>query len=185
MTALAVSNAMLWVVVVCLCVALLAVVRQLGVLHERIAPAGALMLAKGLKVGELVPTLAVAQSSPGGEKVTTSHRSSPGWRIKTARNLFGRKVGTDAQTSSPRRGRVASFRSQVDMACNTSKRRDRRPMSDVGSTGRLRAAVSRVHQSLHEMIDRRKAEGGTNVATKHNARPAEPSGPRYMAIDEE
>jgi methylamine dehydrogenase accessory protein MauD len=34
-------------------------VRQLGVLHERIAPAGALMLAKGLKVGELVPTLAV------------------------------------------------------------------------------------------------------------------------------
>jgi len=59
MTALAVSNTMLWVVVVCLCVALLAVVRQLGVLHERIAPAGALMLAKGLKVGELVPTLQV------------------------------------------------------------------------------------------------------------------------------
>jgi methylamine dehydrogenase accessory protein MauD len=59
MTALAVSNAILWVVVVCLSVALLAVVRQLGVLHERIAPAGALMLAKGLKVGEVVPTLEV------------------------------------------------------------------------------------------------------------------------------
>ena len=59
MTALAVSNAILWVVVVCLCVALLAVVRQLGVLHERIAPAGALMLAKGLKVGEIVQTLEV------------------------------------------------------------------------------------------------------------------------------
>ncbi len=59
MTALAVSNAILWVIVACLCVALLAVVRQLGVLHERIAPAGALMLAKGLKVGELVPTIAV------------------------------------------------------------------------------------------------------------------------------
>jgi methylamine dehydrogenase accessory protein MauD len=59
MTALAVSNAILWVIVVGLCVALLAVVRQLGVLHERIAPAGALMLAKGLKVGELVPTVAV------------------------------------------------------------------------------------------------------------------------------
>ena len=59
MTALAVSNATLWVVVVCLSVALLAVVRQLGVLHERIAPAGALMLAKGLKVGEVVPTLEV------------------------------------------------------------------------------------------------------------------------------
>jgi methylamine dehydrogenase accessory protein MauD len=58
-TALAVSNAVLWVVVVGLCVALLAVVRQLGVLHERIAPAGALLLAKGLKVGELAPQVAV------------------------------------------------------------------------------------------------------------------------------
>jgi methylamine dehydrogenase accessory protein MauD len=58
-TALAVSNVILWVVVICLCVALLAVVRQLGVLHERIAPAGALMLAKGLKVGEAVPALSV------------------------------------------------------------------------------------------------------------------------------
>ena len=59
MTALAISNAVLWVVVLALCVALLAVVRQLGILHERIAPAGALMLAKGLKVGEPAPTIAV------------------------------------------------------------------------------------------------------------------------------
>ncbi len=42
-----------------LCIALLAVVRQLGVLHERIAPAGALMLAKGLKVGEPAPRITV------------------------------------------------------------------------------------------------------------------------------
>ena len=60
MTALAVSNATLWIVVIALSVALLAVVRQLGVLHERIAPVGALMLAKGLKVGESAPTV-VAQ----------------------------------------------------------------------------------------------------------------------------
>ena len=58
MTALAVSNATLWIVVIGLCVALLAVVRQLGVLHERIAPVGALMLAKGLKVGESAPQVA-------------------------------------------------------------------------------------------------------------------------------
>jgi methylamine dehydrogenase accessory protein MauD len=57
-TALTVSNATLWVVVIVLAVVLLAVVRQLGVLHERIAPAGALMLAKGLKVGESAPTIA-------------------------------------------------------------------------------------------------------------------------------
>lgn len=58
MTALAVSNVVLWLVVIALSVALLAVVRQLGVLHERIAPVGALMLAKGLKVGESAPQIA-------------------------------------------------------------------------------------------------------------------------------
>ncbi len=57
MTALAVSNGVLWVVVITLAVALLAVVRQLGVLHERIAPVGALMLANGLKVGETAPRI--------------------------------------------------------------------------------------------------------------------------------
>ena len=59
MTALAISNGVLWLVVIGLSIALLAVVRQLGVLHERIAPVGALMLAKGLKVGELAPRVAV------------------------------------------------------------------------------------------------------------------------------
>jgi methylamine dehydrogenase accessory protein MauD len=58
-TALAVSNVTLWLVVIALSVALLAVVRQLGVLHERIAPVGALMLAKGLKVGEFAPKISV------------------------------------------------------------------------------------------------------------------------------
>jgi methylamine dehydrogenase accessory protein MauD len=57
-TPLAVSNVVLWLVVIGLSVALLAVIRQLGVLHERIAPVGALMLAKGLKVGEWAPTIA-------------------------------------------------------------------------------------------------------------------------------
>jgi methylamine dehydrogenase accessory protein MauD len=58
MTALAVSNVVAWLAIVVLSGILLAVVRQLGVLHERIAPAGALMLAKGLDVGEAVPQVA-------------------------------------------------------------------------------------------------------------------------------
>jgi methylamine dehydrogenase accessory protein MauD len=58
-TALIVSNVVLWVVVLALLVALLAAIRQLGVLHERIAPTGALMLAKGLKVGEAAPQVPV------------------------------------------------------------------------------------------------------------------------------
>jgi methylamine dehydrogenase accessory protein MauD len=57
MTGLVVSTVVLWLVVIGLSVALLAVVRQLGVLHERIAPVGALMLAKGLKIGELAPKI--------------------------------------------------------------------------------------------------------------------------------
>jgi methylamine dehydrogenase accessory protein MauD len=59
MTALIVSNLVLWAVVLALVIALLAAIRQLGVLHERIAPAGALMLAKGVKVGEPAPQVAV------------------------------------------------------------------------------------------------------------------------------
>ena len=57
--ALIISNIVLWFVVLALLVALLAVIRQLGVLHERIAPTGALMLAKGLKVGEGAPQVPV------------------------------------------------------------------------------------------------------------------------------
>ncbi|HYL03514.1 MAG TPA: methylamine dehydrogenase accessory protein MauD [Steroidobacteraceae bacterium] len=60
MTALAVSNVVLWVLVLVLAAVVLALTRQLGVLHERIAPAGALMLKRGLAVGEGAPVLEVA-----------------------------------------------------------------------------------------------------------------------------
>jgi len=60
MTALAVSNVVLWVLVLVLAAVVLALTRQLGVLHERIAPAGALMLNRGLNVGEPAPVLELA-----------------------------------------------------------------------------------------------------------------------------
>lgn len=59
MTALAVSNIVLWVIVLALLVVVLALTRQVGVLHERIAPVGALMLNKGLAVGEQAPPVDV------------------------------------------------------------------------------------------------------------------------------
>lgn len=59
MTALIVSNVVLWIVVLALLVVVLALTRQLGVLHERITPVGALMLNKGLAVGERAPTVEV------------------------------------------------------------------------------------------------------------------------------
>jgi len=58
-TALLISNVVLWVVVVTLVVVLLALTRQVGVLHERIAPAGALMINRGPAVGEPVAPLEV------------------------------------------------------------------------------------------------------------------------------
>jgi len=60
MIALEVSNIVLWIVVIALLVVVFALTRQLGVLHERIAPVGALMLGKGLLVGERAPMTDVA-----------------------------------------------------------------------------------------------------------------------------
>ncbi|HYB64399.1 MAG TPA: methylamine dehydrogenase accessory protein MauD [Steroidobacteraceae bacterium] len=60
MSALAVSNVVLWALVVALAAVVLALTRQLGVLHQRIAPAGALMLNRGLSVGEPAPVLELA-----------------------------------------------------------------------------------------------------------------------------
>src|SRR5258708_8983053 len=59
MTALLISNVVLWAVVLALIVILLALTRQVGVLHERIAPAGALMINRGPAVGEPVAPLEV------------------------------------------------------------------------------------------------------------------------------
>lgn len=53
--ALVVSNIVLWLVVLALLVAVVALARQVGILYERIAPMGALMMDTGPKVGEAVP----------------------------------------------------------------------------------------------------------------------------------
>lgn len=50
--ALVVSNVLLWGLVIVLALAVLALARQVGVLHERVAPAGALLPTTGPKVGE-------------------------------------------------------------------------------------------------------------------------------------
>jgi|TARA_B110001454_G_C12618856_1_gene391991 methylamine dehydrogenase accessory protein MauD len=52
-----VSNIVLWVLVIVLALVVLALARQVGVLHERVAPAGALMPTTGPKVGELTEPL--------------------------------------------------------------------------------------------------------------------------------
>lgn len=55
MTALAISNVVLWAVVLALLLVVLALSRQIGVLYERVAPMGALTIDKGPAVGDPAP----------------------------------------------------------------------------------------------------------------------------------
>jgi methylamine dehydrogenase accessory protein MauD len=59
LTVLIVSQILSWIVILGLGLALLALARQVGVLHVRLAPAGALLSGKGPVVGEPVPVLDV------------------------------------------------------------------------------------------------------------------------------
>ncbi|HMA52550.1 MAG TPA: methylamine dehydrogenase accessory protein MauD [Magnetospirillaceae bacterium] len=54
-----ISQAVLWGVVILLSLTVLALARQIGVLHERVAPAGALINGAGPGVGEQAPRLEV------------------------------------------------------------------------------------------------------------------------------
>jgi methylamine dehydrogenase accessory protein MauD len=55
--ALIVSNLVLWLLVLVLAGVVLALVRQVGVLHERVAPAGALSVSGGPRTGEPGPVV--------------------------------------------------------------------------------------------------------------------------------
>ncbi len=56
---LIVSNILLWLCVIGLLLVVFALVRQVGVLYERIAPAGALMVQQSLSVGDDAPQMSV------------------------------------------------------------------------------------------------------------------------------
>ena len=51
------SNIILWVLILVLLAVVFALVRQVGILYERVAPAGAMQSTGGLKTGEEVPVL--------------------------------------------------------------------------------------------------------------------------------
>ena len=62
------SQILLWIAVVVLAVLVAALARQVGLLHERIAPAGALTLHQNVKVGEVPTSLELARV--GGGSIT-------------------------------------------------------------------------------------------------------------------
>jgi methylamine dehydrogenase accessory protein MauD len=67
-TALLISTAVLWMAVVVLSLVVLALARQIGVLHERVGPAGALLARSGPMPGEAAPRV-VATTLDGRELV--------------------------------------------------------------------------------------------------------------------
>jgi methylamine dehydrogenase accessory protein MauD len=73
LNALLVSNVLLWIALLAMACIILALVRQIGVLSERVAPAGALVVGSGPKAGETAPVVAVTDLSGklgevGGER---------------------------------------------------------------------------------------------------------------------
>lgn len=67
--ALIVSNIVLWIAVLALGGVVLALLRQIGVLYERIAPVGALTGASGPKVGEAAPVMRLLDWNGGSVAV--------------------------------------------------------------------------------------------------------------------
>ncbi|MCG3190071.1 MAG: Methylamine utilization protein MauD [Burkholderiaceae bacterium] len=63
--ALIASNLLLWLAVIALLVVVIALSRQIGILYERIAPMGALMMDSGPKVGEAAPVFELRTLSGG------------------------------------------------------------------------------------------------------------------------
>jgi len=63
---LMVSTVLLWICVIALVFVVLMLLRQVGVLYERVAPAGALMMNRQLKAGETAPEMSLSNLS--GEK---------------------------------------------------------------------------------------------------------------------
>ena len=74
--ALIISNALLWIVVVILGLMVFALTRQIGVLYERVAPAGALMLNQKLKVGSAAPDVDVLDIN--GTRLSLGRASATG-----------------------------------------------------------------------------------------------------------
>jgi methylamine dehydrogenase accessory protein MauD len=74
MTALMISNVVLWVMVLALVLVVLALSRQIGVLYERVAPMGALTMDKGPGVGDAAPQFEIADLFGRMRKI--GHRGS-------------------------------------------------------------------------------------------------------------
>jgi methylamine dehydrogenase accessory protein MauD len=67
--ALLISNILVWIALIALGVAVVALARQIGVLHERIRPVGALSLGKTIGAGEPAPTFHLPSLTGGAVSI--------------------------------------------------------------------------------------------------------------------
>lgn len=74
--ALLVSQVLLWILFVGLALALFALARQIGVLHERVAPLGALMMDGAVEVGDAAPVFELDDIR--GRRVTIGGKRADG-----------------------------------------------------------------------------------------------------------
>ena len=72
-----VSYVILWALVIVLSLLVFALARQVGVLHERVAPAGALMPTSGPKVGEMTEVMPL--SDVNGHALTVGGADADGF----------------------------------------------------------------------------------------------------------
>ena len=75
MNTLTIALVLLWILTIVLAVIVFALARQIGVLYERVAPAGALMVNSSLKVGDAAPALSLRSLT--GEPVRIGDPASP------------------------------------------------------------------------------------------------------------
>lgn len=78
-TLLIINEALQWIVLIALGVAGLAIARQVGVLHVRVAPAGALDANRGPAVGDVAPALSV--TTLDGRPYTVGGAATSGLRL--------------------------------------------------------------------------------------------------------
>ena len=93
------SYVLLWALVVILALVVFALARQVGVLHERVAPAGALMPTSGPKVGELTEEMPLTNINGDAVRIGGPDAKGPRRRRRQGRgsaNRVSRRQGAKA-----------------------------------------------------------------------------------------
>ncbi len=78
---LVIAVVLLWILVLVLVAVVFALTRQVGVLYERVAPAGALMVNQNLKVGDPAPIVSV-QTLTGNQRTVGQTEEIPGTKLQ-------------------------------------------------------------------------------------------------------